>query len=287
MGESQFKEKEELKARESEGKKKYNHPSVCAMPTKKNPDPTDFPSHLTVTVTPAPTHAPLAPASNILLLLHGLGDSARAFQKFGQALKLPDTIVVTVQGTTPLPLSLNGFHWGDDVSFDSATGVIDMDAGFVRATKTLVDDVVREALVRKCGYALREIMILGFGQGGMVGLAVARELGLKKDKSSAHPAPPALSGIISIGAPYPLSGSRAGDPNPSPVLLVSGRDSVAVSDEAVRRTKQVFKFVEVSRYTRKGDGMPSNHEEMLPVMQFFARRLRSKQGVPEGSIEIG
>lgn len=285
MGESQFKDKE-FTARESEGEEKYKHPPVCAVPTKKNPDPTDFPSHLTVTVTPAPAPAPapLAPASNILLLLHGLGDSAQAFQKFGQALKLPDTIVVTVQGTTPLPLSLEGFHWGDDVSFDSATGTIEMDAGFARATKTLVNDVVCDALVRKCGYALREIMILGFGQGGMAGLVVARELGMKKDKASP---PPAISGVISIGAPYPLSGSRAGDPNPSPILLVSGRDSAAVSDEAVRRTKQVFKFVEVSRYTRKGDGMPSNYEEMLPVMQFFARRLRSKQGVPEGSIEIG
>ncbi|KAJ5350992.1 hypothetical protein N7541_008719 [Penicillium brevicompactum] len=252
------------------------------MPSK-TPTPRDFPSQLTVTVTPAAAAAS-ASAPNILLLLHGLGDSAAAFTKFGQAISLPETTVVTVQGTAPLPFDLGGFHWGDDVSFDSATGAIDMDAGLTRATKTLVTDVVRETLVRKCGYALREIMILGFGQGGMAGLAVARELGLKSNEG--HEAG-ALSGVISIGAPYPLSGSRTGDKNRSPVLLVSGRDSVAVSDEAVRRTKQVFEFVEVSRYARKGDGMPSSREEMLPVMQFFARRLRSRQGVPEGSVEIG
>ncbi|CAG8051918.1 unnamed protein product [Penicillium salamii] len=250
------------------------------MPTK-TPTPSDFPSQLTVTVSPA---ASASPAPNILLLLHGLGDSAAAFTKFGQAINLPETTVVTVQGTAPLPFDLGGFHWGDDISFDSATGAIDMDAGLTRATKTLVTDVVRDTLVRKCGYALREIMILGFGQGGMAGLAVARELAQKSKEG--HETGP-LSGVISIGAPYSLSGSRVGDKNRSPVLLVAGRDSVAVSDEAVRRTKQVFEFVEVSRYARKGDGMPSSREEMLPVMQFFARRLRSRQGVPEGSVEIG
>lgn len=161
-----------------------------------------------------------------------------------------------------------------------------MDAGLTRSTKTLVSDVVRGTLVQKCGYALREIMVLGFGQGGMAALAIAREIGLKGTSNVGSGEVGALSGVISIGAPYPLSGSRVGDKNRTPVLLVAGRDSVAVSDEAVRRTKQVFEFVEVSRYARKGDGMPSSREEMLPVMQFFARRLRSRQGVPEGSIEI-
>ncbi|CAG8028309.1 unnamed protein product [Penicillium nalgiovense] len=259
------------------------------MPTK-TPTPSDFPSELTVTVTPAPpSPSPsksTSPAPNILLLLHGLGDTATSFTKFAEAIRLPETTIVTVQGTAPLPFDLGGFHWGDDVSFDSATGALDMDAGLTRSTKTIVSDVVRGALVQKCGYALREIMVLGFGQGGMAALAIAREIGLKENGNVGNGGIGALSGVISIGAPYPLSGSRVGDKNRTPVLLVAGRDSVAVSDEAVRRTKQVFEFVEVSRYARRGDGMPSSREEMLPVMQFFARRLRSRQGVPEGSVEI-
>jgi predicted esterase len=156
-----------------------------------------------------------------------------------------------------------------------------MDAGFTRSTALLANEVIRQTLVQKCGYQLREIMILGFGQGGMVGLAAARELGSADGKASG-----ALSGVISIGAPYALSGARSGAKNRSPVLLVAGRDSEVVSDGAVQRTKEVFEFVEVSRYARRGDGMPSNRDEMLPVMQFFARRLRSRQGVPEGSVEI-
>jgi hypothetical protein len=32
--------------------------------------------------------------------------------------------------------------------------------------------------------------------------------------------------------------------------------------------------------------MPKNREEALPMMHFFARRLRSQKGVPEGSVEL-
>lgn len=252
------------------------------MPSKA-PAPSDFPSNLTVTITPPSASTP-TPSPNILLLLHGLGDSAEAFTVFGRAMNLPETTVVAVQAPTPLPLDLGGFHWGDDIAFDTSTGGLDMDAGLTRSANILAT-VMRGALVQKCGYLLREITILGFGQGGMAGLAAARELGQKGSESSEETG--SLAGVISIGAPYPLSGSRSGSKNRTPVLLVGGRDSIVVSDAAVRRTKEVFEFVEVSRYPRKGDGMPSNFEEMKPVMQFLARRLRSRQGVPEGSVEIG
>ncbi|EAW17859.1 alpha/beta hydrolase [Aspergillus fischeri NRRL 181] len=263
------------------------------MTSKKSPSPADFPTNLTVTITPpqSPPRATHPAPPNILLLLHGLGDTAAAFTSFARALNLPETTIVTIQAPTPLPFDLGGFHWGDDVSFDSATGTLDMDAGFKRATSLLVDEVIRGVLVRKCGYRPREILILGFGQGGMAALVAAREMGEGKTQGTSASAGGAaedtsLSGVISIGAPYPLSGSTVGAKSRTPVLLVGGREPTAVSDGAIRRTKQVFEFVEVHQYARKGDGMPRNREEMMPVMQFFARRLRSWQGVPEGSVEI-
>ncbi|KAJ5919948.1 hypothetical protein N7454_009783 [Penicillium verhagenii] len=234
------------------------------MPTK-TPTQSDFPSSLTVTIT-LPPNPTSSPSPNILLLLHGLGDSAAGFTPFGRALHLPETTVLTVQAPAPVPFDLGGFHWGDDVAFDSSTGGLDMDAGLTRSPAILIKDLVQGVL------------------GGMAGLSLARKL--ERGGGEGVEAEP-LAGVISIGAPYPLSGSRAGSKSRTPVLLVSGRDSVVVSDEAVRRTKQVFEFVEVSRYARRGDGMPSNRDEMLPVMQFFARRLRSRQGVPEGSVELG
>ncbi|KAJ6097299.1 hypothetical protein N7499_001673 [Penicillium canescens] len=257
------------------------------MPTK-TPTTSDFPN-LTVTIThPSPSPTSTAPSPNILLLLHGLGDTAASFTKFAQALRLPETTIITIQGIAPLPFDLGGFHWGDDVSFDSATGALEMDAGFTKATEVL-SGMVRRTLIAECGYHLREIMVFGFGQGGMAGLALARELGIESKSAAGAEAWDGevgpVSGVVSIGAAYSVDGSRVGK-NRSPVLLVAGRDSVAVSDDAVRRTKLVFEFVEVSRYARRGDGMPSSREEMFPVMQFFARTLRSRQGVPEGSVEL-
>lgn len=173
------------------------------------------------------------------------------------------------------------------MTFNSTTGELDMDSGFTRTTKLLVQDVIRGVLVDKCGYTLREIMLFGFGQGGMLGLLAARELGSSPSSSSSPGRGTGeLAGVISIGAAYPLSGSTVKGGNRTPVLLVAGRESRAVSDSAVRRTKDVFEFTEVERYSRKNDGMPQNKDEMLPIMRFFARRLRSWQGVPAGSVEI-
>lgn len=160
-----------------------------------------------------------------------------------------------------------------------------MDGGFERATRLLVEDVVRGVLVRKCGYGVREILVFGFGQGGMAGLCVANALASSTTSTSGGDDGKELSGVVSIGAPYPLS-ARISGKSRTPVLLVAGRDSTAVSDSVVQRTKQVFEFVEVHRYARRGDGMPRNRDEMWPVMQFLARRLRSLRGVPEGSVEI-
>lgn len=152
-----------------------------------------------------------------------------------------------------------------------------MDAGFSRAVRVVVDEVVRGVLVARCGYRFREIMVLGFGQGGMLGLVCARELGKSGEE---------LAGVVSIGAPVPLSGSVVGGKCRTPVLLVAGRDSGVVTDGAVKRTEGAFEFVETARYQRRGDGMPKSRDEMLPVMRFFARRLLSRQGVPEGAEEV-
>jgi predicted esterase len=281
---------------------------------KKIPVPDDFPPHVTVVITypgsadstPPPTTSTAGP-SNILILLHGLGDTAAAFTSFGRALNLPETICVTVQAPSPLPAGFveqEGYHWGNDVIFEDDGLAMDA-GGFDRsAARYLARDVVTETLVQKCGYRLRDIMLLGLGQGGMAALVAARELGSHPPPvpdsavmvstssspiiSSGSDSDASLAGVVSLGASYPLSASTVGPKNRTPVLLLAGRDDghTAVSDTAVRRTKDVFEFVEIHRWPRRGDGMPRNRDDVLPLMQFFARRLRSRQGVPEGSIEL-
>jgi hypothetical protein len=113
-----------------------------------------------------------------------------------------------------------------------------------------------------------------------------------------------LGGVISIGGPVSSAvAAEVGKKSKSPVLVCKGRVNSAVGEREVKRIKDVFEFVSVREWKRDEDGMPGNREEvsfwwlsmnlgyadlfeMLPIMQFFGRRLLSAKGVPEGSIQL-
>jgi predicted esterase len=221
---------------------------------------------------PAPTSHP---PTNILILLHGLGDTHASFTKLGQQLNLPETACIAVQAPSPLPFDLGGAHWGDDMVFDQNTGEMDMDTGFTKSTRLVLDTIIREGLLGKCGYKAREIVIFGFAQGGMVALQAAAEMEGEE-----------LGGIVSIGGPLSSSVTLRAKKSRTPVLVCKASRKSAVGDSAISKLKDAFEFVEIKEWKRVGDGMMSNREEMMPIMQFFARRLRSMRGVPEGSVEL-
>ena len=200
-----------------------------------------------------------------------------SFMKLGQQLSLPETACIAVQASSTLPFDLGGFHWGDDLLFDHNTGEMDMDPGFKASARLLLDTVIRDGLVGKCGYKHREIIIFGFAQGGMVALQVAAELEGEE-----------LGGVISIGGTLSLllPLKALNKKSRTPVLVCKASKGSAVTVGAITRLQDAFEFVEVKEWRKNGDGMPSNREEMLPIMQFFARRLRSTRGVPTGSLEL-
>ncbi|EEQ29243.1 hypothetical protein McanMca71_006647 [Microsporum canis] len=244
------------------------------------PKQADFPSSLTVTITPPDTLR----STNILILLHGLGDTPAPFANFASGLHLPETSCITVQAPVPLPFDLPGFHWGDDIVFEA--DLLDPDPGFSRATRLIVTDLIRSTLIDKLGYKAREILLFGFAQGASAALSAALEFHRSESGQGE------LGGIIAVGGVLPLSAinGRGGGRNksPSPVLVLGGHGAhSAVSDIGARRTKEEFEYVEIVRWRgKKEDTMPRNREEMMPIMQFFARRLRSTSGVPEGSVEL-
>lgn len=216
-------------------------------------------------------------ATNILILLHGLGDTHSPFQSFGQRLQLPETACISIKGSARMPFDLEGAHWGDDIVFDEANGGIDIDTGFKKSTKVVLEDVIKKVLVEKCGYRLREILLFGFGQGGMLAMNVAAELGEEE-----------LGGVVSIGGALPATAPLAevNKKSRTPVIVCKGYRNLAVTYEDEGRIKDTFTFAEIKEWSKTGDGMPSNRDEMLPIMQFFARRLRSTHGVPKGSVEL-
>lgn len=161
--------------------------------------------------------------------------------------------------------------------FDQSTGEMDMDTGFQASTRLVLDAVIRDGLLGKCGYKAREIVVFGFGQGGMVGVQVAAAFEGEE-----------LGGVVSVGGRLSASVALKTKKSRTPVLVCRATRASAVTDSAVAKLKDAFEFVDVKEWRKKnGDGMPSSREEMMPIMQFFARRLRSTRGVPAGSVELG
>jgi len=269
----------------------------------------DLPSSLTITIIPSPqSKLP----QNILLLLHGLGDNHNPFATLARQMQLPETLAIAILAPSPLPAMFAPGgpgphnHWCDDVLFDpSPSGPpVELDAGFGRARGMLVDELVGRGLRGECGVREREVMWFGFGQGGMAALdaAVAVEVAAaEKEKGGGGGADTSasgnaeMSGVITIGGP--LSSStfhyfhaselrRSGKKCRTPVLICGGNRESAVTSEKIKRLKEVFESVEVVKWDRKGDGMMKSREEMMPIMRFLGKRLRSRAGVPEGSVEV-
>lgn len=85
---------------------------------------------------------------------------------------LPETACLSLRGPQNL-LDLGGFHYGDEIMFDSSNGGLDADAGFKQTTEILKSLIIKDVLIEKCGYKPRDIIFFGFGQGGMAALNVA------------------------------------------------------------------------------------------------------------------
>ena len=234
---------------------------------------------------PSPPEA----TTSILILFHGLGDHETPFAGFASNLSLPGVLAISVRGTSPLPASmLEGLetspiphsHWGDDLVLDQATGDIDPDPGFERAARLVMDKLVRETLLEKCGWEMSDIMLFGFGQGGSVALGLAAQLGAGQrvvdvgDEEEKSGGGKAFKGVVSLGGPLPKSmipsGGGKQEKNKTNVMVVQLDSGEA---EAV---KEEFADVNVVNWKRKQMSMPQEREEVLPLMQFFADRLNSE-----------
>lgn len=158
--------------------------------------------------------------------------------------------------------------------FDEGKGEIELDSGFRTTLKVLLEDVIMSVLVEKCGYPPRNILFLGFGQGGMAALSAVSSSSLE------------FGGAVSIGGRLPSSSAIAATKSKTPILILGGSRSSEVTRNAVDGLKERFNDVEYVKWNKADDSMPRSREEMLPIMKFFARRLRSRAGVPEGAVEV-
>ncbi|KAI1124514.1 alpha/beta-hydrolase [Nemania abortiva] len=232
--------------------------------------------------------------TSILILLHGLGDSEASFAAFAKNINLPGVLSISVRGISPLPPALLGlpdtdvagptqhFHWGDDLTLSTTTGDLDPDPGFSTAEELVLGRLVRDTLVGTCGWETNDILLFGFGQGGSLALGLSSRLRTSEKvvdvTEGERTTGIAFKGAVSIGGQLPFSmipTLTMRDKARTPVLVCHGRNSESLDNDAIEVLNKEFVDVREVKWRKPDDGMPKNREEMLPIMQFFAERLRA------------
>lgn len=258
------------------------------MPTSSNP--------IEVSATPEAVQKPLLPSpplskfsghhyaqspsgvdSNLLILLHGLGDSDTAFFNLGKSLQktLPQTAVLTIQAPHAVPFLDGGKHWMWYPSFDQFGELLTKP----NPSTTLQHMIeLLEHLTQKCGWLSSSIHIFGFGQGATIALETLVSW------AKQHPNPTEkLGSIVSISGEL-LSHPTATITIATPVLQIYRSRTSIPKDTASRWASFRKAFGSAFSLQRLNVTEQGAEEAMLRgekrewdgVMQFWSKFLRSR-----------
>ncbi|KAJ7628470.1 hypothetical protein FB45DRAFT_918361 [Roridomyces roridus] len=202
---------------------------------------------------------------NLLILLHGLGDTHLPFSKLGRQLKLPQTAVMAVRAPDQVPfLYEESYAWF--TSFDELGEIIERPNP--TSALALMDRILQH-LTDDCGWPLHRVHLFGFAQGG----SVAAELGVQRSRQ-------ALGSIVTVSGPllsYPTLSTLSATP-----LLAAYRPS-AMPLNALTSFKKGFSRVVEHKMNADG-GMPASKAEWEPIMRFWSEVLGRRR--VEGLYEV-
>lgn len=205
---------------------------------------------------------------NLLVLLHGLGDSDANFVELGRRMALPDTALLALRAPLTLPLGL-GHAWvpsfeDDGEPIGAKLGEQRRIAGLQRASLGVVD------ALRACwraGYEQKKTFLLGFSQGGVVAFDAGRRAG--------------VGGVVAIsGCLLPEAGDAVLT-STVPVLVTHGTRDPAVPIAAARRC-----FARIAggrarwKEYPKGHQTPCSEEEVRDLMDFLAPLMAPRSPLP-------
>ncbi|KAH8553205.1 Alpha/Beta hydrolase protein [Umbelopsis sp. PMI_123] len=243
-------------------------PVAITAPTKS---PDKKKTELTFTFTPSADNVNL----NLLILLHGLGDTEEPYRKLGINLKLPQTATMAIQAPEPVPYMDDGYQWFP--SFDLLTGDMLTPAdpnrmkGLIR-TRALLSKLVQH-LINDCSYLPSNIFFFGFSQGGTVALDQV----LFGDHKN-------LGGVVSISG-YLLEEQAhekiAGDKFKGNILVTQGDNDRTIGEKraAEKKLEIIKKYCDdsakVSHFfvSGKDHSMPKSQLEWRAIHTFFSINL--------------
>ncbi|KAL2920052.1 hypothetical protein HK105_200118 [Polyrhizophydium stewartii] len=264
-----------------------------------------------------PVYTPSADgvSGNLLVLFHGLGDTAANFAKFGVRMQLPQTAVCALTGPSPIPFFDEGTGWfphfDDEGEGKLAWIALEGDsenvaaAQMLTATRALVVGFLAESVFEseshRDGWPAERVFLLGFAQGG----AAALDAALLGTRPGADSAPLQVGGVVSIGgwlepARYAAgaldgAGARrlaARQTRPHVLVTAGERDeTVAVSRvpalvAALRGLVAAPAQVAHEVVAGKPLAMPQSAGEMRAIVRFFADHLHLRNLALEAMADV-
>ncbi|KAI0351173.1 hypothetical protein OH77DRAFT_951781 [Trametes cingulata] len=221
---------------------------------------------------------------NLLILLHGLGDTQVPFGKLGHQLRLPQTATLALRAPEKIPfLYEEAYQWY--TSFDPLGELLE------RPNPTPALELMTKVidhLTKDCAWPPHRIHFFGFAQGGTVAAEFAlkywrSELSLQQKSlpSSAGPdsnehAPRSFGSVVSVSGPL-LSYPTLQKSCPTPLLIFHRPPpaETALRSSAIAELRKGFTKVEEVKM--KGEGMPKSKEEWEPIMRFWSEHLGRRQ----------
>lgn len=248
------------------------------------PDPARFPSLLRVfSYVPSPDGL----NENLLILLHGLGDTHKNYESLGRTMAVPQTCCLALRAPLDLPFEL-GYGWFPAFNQDDGSLITPTVQekrrlnGLAKAQQLLTDFLA--VLEREYDWEPSRVFLLGFSQGAVVAVRLALTL---VDRP--------LGGVIAVSSSLleeealatPIGPTASAAPPRTPLLVTHGRrDRMVPLDQARRHLVHVRSrygaaeaeaggkaLVQWKEY-EKGHEMIKSREEMQDVMAFLAEHLR-------------
>jgi predicted esterase len=208
-------------------------------------------------------HSSVGPNTNLLLLLHGAGDSHRPFDKLAQTMALPQTASLSLNSKIcgiELPFDL-GYSWFQDMDYSTGDDLPQMNEKRI-ASLHHTAEFLRQLIKRlHSAWIPERIFFLGYGAGATATMEVCRLW------TTDQP----LGGAICVGPGLGSLKQESSRARKTPVLLLSEHPQV------LQQCKEAYDHEcgkdSVEIYVQPKKGMISSPQEMGAVMKWLAPRL--------------
>lgn len=222
-------------------------------------------------------HAPSEqPNTNLLVLLHGAGDTHVPFDKLARTMALPQTSTLSLSAKDyeNLPFDL-GCTWFQEMDYATGTQLSEAKQRYnlqVAATKLCA--VMEELSLEQHWIIPERIFFLGFGAGAALAMQLC---GLWSERGHVP-----FGGAICVAGGVVMDGTTT--TTTAPILLMVGEKDDAFPPNRARLVKEHYGNADVHVEPNKQQGMIQSPDEMKQVMEFLSKRLvRVSSSLPSSS----